>query len=193
MFRKRARVVVLLLVLVSSFVIKTNAQEITPEKQALIKELLEVRETKKMAEHIANAMFLQMERIYLQMMSQVISEAGILKDKEQKEFQKQLIESRSRFSKRFRELYPRAVTLEQIVINIYFTLYNIEFTEEELRDLIVFYKSPIGEKSTKVMLDWMRQSMQRSSGLLHPKITQLVSEIFQKEKERLLKVQEERQ
>lgn len=188
MFRRVASIVVLSLVVLFSFLVRPIAQEeIAPEKKALIKELLELTEAKKMAENICNTMLLQQERDFPKMMSQMIAETGILKDRKQEELRKELIESRLRFSKRFRELYPQRINLEEVIEQIYYPLYDKYFTEEELRGLIKFYKSPTGRKTIKVMPHLIQESIQRSGELLTPKIMRLINEIWQEEKERLFK------
>lgn len=181
MFRKTAKVVVLSLLFMSFLVIKVNAQEIIiPEKRALIKELLEVTEVTKLTENVINTMLLQMERNYPQLLSGALKNE---KDIEQKK--ERIIESQRRFSKRFRELYPQRVNLEQVMEQLYYPLYGKYFTEDELRDLVIFYKSPTGKKSIMVMPQLMQESMQKSSELLNPKIIQLVNEIMEEEKKRL--------
>ena len=96
-----------------------------------------------------------------------------------------IVESQRRFSKRFRELYPQRVNLEQVMEQLYYPLYSKYFTEDELRDLVIFYKSPTGKKSIMVMPQLMQESMQKSSELLNPKLIQLVNEIMEEEKKRL--------
>lgn len=190
MFRNIAKILVILSLLMSVFLIKANAQEmIAPQKRALIKELLEVTEAKKMSESITNMMLLQMESNYPEMMSQMLSETGVLQSKKEKERMNKLNESRLRFSRRFRELYSERVNLAGVIEEIYYPLYDRYFTEGELRDLIVFYKSTTGKKSIRVTPQLMQEVMQKSAELLNPKIVQLVNEILQEEKERLSKMQ----
>jgi len=181
MFRKTTKVVVLPLLFMSFLVIKVNAQEIIiPEKRALIKELLEVTEATKLTENVLNTMILQGESNYPQLLSGV---QGNGKDIEQNK--ERILESRRRFSKRFRELYPQRLNLEQVIQQIYYPLYDKYFTEDELRDLVIFYKSPTGKKSIMVMPQLMQESMQKSNELLNPKLIQLIKEIAEEEKKRL--------
>ena len=194
MYRKMTEILIVSLLFISFFTTKTAAQEmITPEKRALIEKLLKVTEPKQMIENFTNAMLLQMEKKYPQIMSQMVSKAGILKDKKQEELQKKILESRLHFSQRFKELYPQRVNLAQVVEEIYYPLYDIYFTVDELKDLIIFYKSPIGEKWVKVEPQLIQESIQKFSELLNPKIIQLINEIIKEEKERLLEMQESTQ
>lgn len=193
MFKGIAKILVVSLVLISAFLIKANAQEmIAPQKRALIKELLEVTETKKMAESITDMMLLQMESNYPAMMSQMLFKAGLLQSEEGEKLKNELIESRLRFLQRFRELYSERVKMTELIEKVYYPLYDRYFTEGELRDLIVFYKSPTGKKSINIMPQLVQESMQKSSELLNPKIIQLTNEILEEEKERLIKMQQVR-
>lgn len=189
MFGKITRILVVSAVFISLSLIGVNAQEmIASQKRALIKELLEVTDAKNMAESMTDIMLLQMENNYPQMMAQTLSETDVLSSKEKEELKSRLIESRLRFSRRFRELYPKRVNLAEVIDEIYYPLYDRYFTVDELRDLIVFYKSTTGKKSIRVTPQLMQEAMQRSGELLNPKIVQLVNEILQEEKERLMKM-----
>ncbi|MCK4518617.1 MAG: DUF2059 domain-containing protein, partial [Candidatus Omnitrophica bacterium] len=186
MFRKMTGTAVILLLFTFSFAMKIDAQEIiSQEKRALIKELLEVAKVAQMTENMTDTMLLQMERNYPQMISQVMSEAELLKGREQDELQKELIESQLRFSMRFRELYPQRVDMEQVIEEVYYPLYDKYFTESELKDIIVFHKSPAGKKFIEVAPQLFQESMQKFAELLNPKIMQLIDKIMQEEKEHL--------
>jgi len=194
MFGKPAKFIAFLFLFISFLIINSNAQEtIATEKRALIKKLLEVTETEKVAESITNSMLLQMEQGYPQMVSGMMNESGISKEEDREKFKKEIIESQQRFSKRFRELYFERVNLGEIIEEIYYPLYDKYFTESELKDLITFYETPSGKKWIKIMPEFTQESMQRSSEMLNPKIIQLLNEILQEERERLLKIRDSKQ
>lgn len=188
--RRFATFIITLVLILSPLVITVNAQEeISSEKKALIKELLEITETKKTYENIIDMVLLQCQNDYPRRITQMLHDAKVPEDK-QGEIQKQLLESGLRFSKRFRELYPERLNFQRIMEPIYCSLYNKYFTEDELRDLIIFYKSATGKKSINIMPQLMQESMQKSNESLNPKIIELVNEILQEEKKRLLESKE---
>jgi len=186
--KKLSSLIILAILVLFSLPIKLNAEEVTiPAKTALIKELLEIVEVKKMSENIVNTIILQMNSSYPQMFSQMIKEAGVPENKRE-ELQNNFNESRLRFSQRFRELFPQRLNLGQTLEEIYYPLYDKYFTVDELKDLIAFYKSSTGDKFIKIAPALMQEAMQKSSELLNPNIIQLVNEILREEKDRLLKI-----
>jgi len=46
------------------------------------------------------------------------------------------------------------------LINLYIPIYDKYYTEEDLEDLVKFYKSPIGKKVTSIMPQMMNESME---------------------------------
>jgi hypothetical protein len=65
-----------------------------------------------------------------------------------------------------------------------YPIYDKYFTEEELRDLVAFYKTPTGQKSIQVMPGIVRESMEKANELLGPKINELVDELMREYIER---------
>ncbi|MCK4244884.1 MAG: DUF2059 domain-containing protein [Candidatus Omnitrophica bacterium] len=184
MFKRRVSGVVAVLVLFS-FVTPIRAEEkISPRKERLIKELIEVTGVERQAEKTMDMVLAQMERNFSQMMS------GFLKGEEREKFEKEGAETVTRFLKRYRELLPKRIDLGQLMEQVYFPLYDKYFTENELKDMIRFYESPTGKKFVKVTPQLTVDVMQKTNELLMPKIMQLVNEIMQEEKERLSKTEE---
>lgn len=51
-----------------------------------------------------------------------------------------------RLSKRLREELPRRIGYEEKLNRLYLEIYDEQFSEPEIRELIAFYKTPIGQK-----------------------------------------------
>jgi len=51
-----------------------------------------------------------------------------------------------RLSRRLREEVPRRIQYEEKVSGFYVEAYDKHFTEDEVRELITFYRSPVGQK-----------------------------------------------
>ncbi|MBI3323976.1 MAG: DUF2059 domain-containing protein [Candidatus Omnitrophica bacterium] len=156
---------------------------IPDNKRTLVLELLQVTDAKNMASTISEAMLQQIERSYPQLVAQLLPD---VRNTDQEVLRQRLVESRARFSKRFRELYLQRIDLGQTIQEVYVPLYAKYFSEQELKDLINFYRSPSGKKALSVMPNLLRESMQRSSQLLNPKIMDIVKEIIEEEKPRLI-------
>ena len=97
-------------------------EEISPKKEKLIKELIEVMEVKKQIERTVDIMLAQMERNFSQMIP------GLLKGEEREKFEKEGAETITRFLKRYTELLPKRIDLRQVTEQIYFPLYDKYFT-----------------------------------------------------------------
>lgn len=77
---------------------------------------------------------------------------------------------------RYRELV-RASDIHKDTRELYYTLYAKYFTESDLADLIVFYKSPVGMKTLSVMPQMMGEAMQQTSTMLGKKMEDLYAQV----------------
>ena len=106
---------------------------------------------------------------------------------EQEALKRHITEASARIGKGFRELVPQRLNYAETMEQISYSLYDKFFTEKELKDLIVFYRSETGKKSIQVMPELMAESMQRYGEITMPKIQQLITEIAEEEMKRLIK------
>ena len=156
-------------------------QRITPEKQALIRELLEVTGAQKNTNTIMSLMLAQLEKDLLNSLSQQIKNSKDLTEQQRADLEKKAGESTLRFTTRFRELFQQA-DFPHLIEEVSYAVYDKYFTENELRDMIVFYRSPTGKKSIEVMPQLFAESMRRVSEALTPKMQQIVNQIIEEEK-----------
>jgi hypothetical protein len=126
---------------------QTNANKISPEKRALISELLEVTEAKKNALAVFNAMLDENEK----QMPDIVWQ-GLLNQKELQELdaeakealRKKLLAESERMNKRIRELFSAGIDMARVIEDVSVDLYDKYFTEVEIKDMIVFYMSNTG-------------------------------------------------
>ena len=156
-------------------------QKITTEKQALVKELLEVTGAQKNTNAMMGLMLAQSEKDLQNTLAQQIKNSKNLTDQERAHLEKKAGESTLRFTKRFRELFQQA-DFPHLVEEVGYAVYDKYFTENELRDMIVFYRSPTGKKSIEVMPQLFAESLQRVSEALTTKMQQIVNQIIEEEK-----------
>src|SRR6185295_8131058 len=175
----------LVLLLVGSLCSSASAQqEIKPEKRALIKELYLATKADKMAESFTNIILTQMERDLPKTLSE-LPEMTDLKKKDRDQAQRVMFETSGRLLARFKELIPQRINFAEVMEQMFYPLYDKFFTEDELKDLVAFYKSPTGQKSIGVMPQLLQDAMQRSSEALNAKVTQLVNEVLEQERKHL--------
>ena len=179
MVAKTTRAIIVSLLLMFPLIMETSAQEtMTPNKRALIKELLELTDAKKIVKDYADVLFIQMENKFVHIMRTKV----IPQDVEESEQMRLIKESHARFVNRYRELYSQRMDFEQAVEEICYPLYDKHFTKDELQNMVDFYKSPTGKKVITLTPQLFRESMQKSSELLKPKVLEIVDEIVEEEK-----------
>jgi len=167
-----------------------NANKISPEKRALISELLEVTEAKKNALAVFNAMLDENER----QMPDIVWQ-GILNQKELQELdaearealRKELLAESERLNRRVRELFSAGIDMARVVEDVSVDLYDKYFTEDEIKDLIAFYKSHTGKKTTEVLPKMFAESMTNTMDAVKPKVLAIVAQLVNEETERVKK------
>jgi len=171
--------------LVVLFCVGARAQEqIKPEKRALIKELYLATRADKLAETFTNITLTQMERDLPRMLSE-LPEMADLKSRERDQAQKTIAETSTRMLRRFKELMPERINFAEVMEQMFYPIYDRFFSEDELKDLVAFYKSPTGRKSIEVMPQLMQDAVQRSNQALNAKVMDLVMEVIQEEKKNM--------
>jgi len=160
---------------------------VSPAKRELIRELYTAMKIDQMAEKSAVIMLDQLNKQLPMLLAQVLGDSFDLKGKTREEFEKTLIQSAERVNARIKELLPQRINWSGTMEQIFFPIYDKHFTETELKDLVAFYKSPTGQKAILVMPDLMRESVDKSTELMNPKMVQLLNEVLEEEKQRLLK------
>jgi uncharacterized protein len=159
-------------------------QPISAEKKALIEELLLATEAEKMTGSVIDTMLNSLEKQYPVIIQEMTEDTPGLTPA-----QKKKLNAQSRgfawFSKTFRERLPQRVNFKELIEKISYPLYDKYFTENDLKDLIAFYKSPTGKKTLSVLPALLNDSMQKSGELLIPVLTNLAQEIIEEERARL--------
>ena len=167
-----------------------NANQISPEKRALISELLEATEAKKNALAVFNAMLDENEK----QMPDIVWQ-GLLSQKEIQELdaeakealRKELLAESDRMNKRIRELFSAGIDMARVIEDVSVDLYDKYFTEDEIKDLIVFYKSHTGRKTTEVLPKMFGESMTNTMDAIKPKVLEIVAQLVNEETARVKK------
>jgi hypothetical protein len=160
------------------------AQDEIPEsKRRVILELVEIFNQQTSVEQIVDTTLAQMETIFPQMMSSAADRRTDLSQKEKEALREEAVEGYARFSARYRERVSKEVNFRKFQEEVSVPLYDKFFTEQELRDLIAFYRTPTGRKSLQVMPELLAESMQQAAAILGPQISRIVDEVIQEELE----------
>ncbi len=150
---------------------------ISPEKKALIKELLEITGSGKNAAQIMDAMV----RSELPKLVSTVLKAVPALDSDRPEVQKQFGEIVSRMAVKYRDRVIQKIDINQLLEQVSYPVYDKYFTESELRDIISFYKSETGKKAIGIMPQIIGDSMRRTNEVLLPQMSKIMTEVITEE------------
>lgn len=167
---------------------QTNANQISSEKRALITELLEATDARKNALAIFNAMLDENEKQMPEIVWQALvnqKEVQALEAEARDALRKKLLADSERMNKRIRELFLAGMDIARVIEDVSVNLYDKYFTEDEIKDLIVFYKSHTGRKTTEVLPRMFGESMTNTMETVKPKVLEIVAQLVNEETARV--------
>jgi hypothetical protein len=163
--------------------------KISPDKQALIAELLRVMDSKKQTEEVLNATLDQFEKQMPEIVWAGLPESSLLaqlSDREREELRNKIVQSSIDTSKRFRDLISQRLDFAKLD-EITGSIYGKYFNEAELADLIQFYKSSTGQHTMQILPQMLAESMARSQELLMPIIKDIIRDASTEETQKFQK------
>ena len=172
-----------------AFISQANAQTaISPEKQAVIKELLALVNADNKSEDMMNLFVAQMETMREKTIDAVLDERTDLTAEERKALRETLITSQKEAAKRFHEKLMQKLNFDEMIDEIATIVYDKYYTVDEIKDLIAFYKTPTGQKMLKTMTPLMADTLILTTERLAPKIPIIFKEIQDEEKREIERV-----
>ena len=166
-----------------------HAQDtITPEKKALIKELLTLMNASGNSEAIANQI---MEALQAPVANALSNEMRVwiqeqkLPPAEQKRLEAETDESAQRILTRLRAEIPKRISFGELVEKVGIETYDKYYTVAEVKDLIAFYKTSTGQKFVKTLPQLTADLMSGTGKLIEPELTKLMTETLADELMRL--------
>jgi hypothetical protein len=163
----------------------TAQATISTEKRALIKEMIAVTDVQKAGDLMMEAMVDQFEKSAPQRIAQSVNGMPDLTPQEREKMLREMTADNARFTKRFRELTQEKLNWSQLVEQLMYPIVDKYYTEDDLKNLIAFYKSPTGRKVLEVMPQMMAEVLVRSDELIRPKFEEISKQILEEEKKRL--------
>jgi len=165
-----------------------SSADISQTKQEKIRELLAivgvVGLAEQMREHQSNIELMLMQPSYPQMMELAASEQPGLSE-ENRQLLLARLEDFDAFAERFHALFVERVNFSEIIEAVYLPLYDKYFDEQELEQMLVFYRTPLGRKSIQVMPGLMQEAAQGVEEAVRPLSIGLIQEIVAEERAKL--------
>lgn len=104
---------------------------------------------------------------------------------EQKRLEAEVAGTVQRVLTRVRAEFPKRVNYRELTEKVISEIYDKYFTEAEVKDLIVFYKTSTGQKFIRLVPQISAEMFPRLEKLIGPELTQLINESFDDELMRL--------
>ncbi len=157
-------------------------------KQQLIRELLTIVGVGGMAEKMRDQQsvveLMRMQPSYEAMMELAVSEQTDLSEADRQRLRARL-EDFDAFAERFRALFAERLNFSTIIESVYLPLYDKYFSEDELRQMVAFYSTPVGRKTISVMPALMQEAGQGVEEAVWPVAVGLIQEIVSEERAKL--------
>jgi len=179
--KKLSSLVLLSLALLLSVSHASAQDKISASKRAVINELLEVTGAKENFAKVLDSVFAMEEIQSSRSIESRINDDKSTSPEEKKELLQKAQASSDRIAKRFRDYFTTELNLQAGVEEISISLYDKYFTEDELRDLVAFYKSSTGKKAITVLPKLFSDSMTMVSEKYDSKIAEFVKRITAEE------------
>lgn len=106
----------------------------------------------------------------------------ILSPDEEKRLKSEADEATERILTRIRAEFPKRVNFPEIFDRIGVEIYAKHFSEEEIKELIVLYKSPVAQKLLRQLPQITAEVFPKIQEWITPTFTQLMEETFAEEK-----------
>ena len=166
---------------------ESNA-ELTESKQGAIREILAIVGFAGMADQMREQQsvseLMQMQPTYHEMMEWATSEQADLSETD-----RQLLLARldnfDAFAERFRALFNERLDFSPIIETVYTPLYDKYFSEEELHQMLAFYRTPVGRKTIEVTPSLMQEAAAGVEMAVRPLAIGLIQEIVAEERKKL--------
>jgi hypothetical protein len=159
----------------------------SPQKQALIAELLRITDTRKQTQDVINAMMDQYEKEIPGMVLDALSESLSKLDKEEQEALRfKITQSALEMGQRIRDVFHKKLDFAKLD-EITGAVFGKYLSETEISDLIAFYKSNTGQHMLQIMPQMLAESMRRSQELIMPIMKDLVNDVSTEETQKFEK------
>lgn len=153
----------------------------TPEKLSLIKEFLTITQATKGANDTSDLMMGLQAAETAKMIDSLIDDDKSMTAERKAELKKTVAESTERSSARMRDFFKTRLKFEEIIEQTAIPVYDKHFSADELRQLIAFYKTPVGKRMIEVTPQLTIELMTGMMEKMMPKLQEFMREAAEAE------------
>lgn len=167
--------------LAQSSMSESTAVAMSESKRALVRELLDLVNARVSPTAVMEASLAQMTSVMPRMLEQLTNSRTDLTPRQKAYVNSKSKEMMARFGARFREEMLRQIDFKQFQEDVSMELYDEFYTEDELRDIVAFYRTPTGQKTLSVAPQLAAESMRLGAERLGPQIGRIVQQLLEEE------------
>jgi len=163
------------------FAISAQAQDnVSPEKVALIKELLRLTGSEENTHKIFDSMVELQKAESERTLKSMIEDDKSMSAADKAEAKKMFVETFDRMMAKLERFFAE-IKVVGLIEEASVRLYSKHFTEADLRELVAFYRSPVGKKVVETTPEFMLESMKVVSDTIVPKLDVFIKKITEEE------------
>jgi hypothetical protein len=174
---------VLALLLVTSIPGTAAARQEPPPiaetKRKLILELIEVMNQRLSSEQLLEAITSELMHVMEQAYASDIRSSSEFTSQEKDRLIKDQRMMADKMIAKFRERFLAEVDFKRLQEELMLGLYDKYFTQDEIRDLTAFYRTPTGQKTLTVLPSLYGESIRRSNELIGEQVSRISREVVQ--------------
>lgn len=160
----------------------STGQPSSETKRALTRQLLEMTGGRQQYQQMQQLFIVQMQQQIPVMIDQMVDNER-LSPEQQQAMKQNLNANLNALITEFGAALQTEVTYDEMLERVYYPVYDQYFTEADLRGLIAFYRTPVGEKLLTVSPQLMQTSMQLSNQVFMPRMMQILDRLMQQQAE----------
>jgi hypothetical protein len=168
------------------FVCSASAQSgISDEKRKLIAEMIIVFKMDSQMAQITDSMLQEMEKTFPIGYAAAIDARNDLTSVEKAKLKTASAEVFVSVSQKFRARLAVAIDFKKYIEESVYPLYDRLYTEQELKDLIAFYRTPTGQKVIETLPRLVAESQESAREKLLPQIIPIIQQVMTEEMDRV--------
>ena len=180
MFRISHIILISFILFISTVAVSAQAA-ISEEKRVLISELVTIFKMDRQMLEITDGILKEMQNTYPVSFAAAIDARNDLSEVQKEKLKASSTESFRAFTGKFRKRLAETVDYGKYIQEVVYPLYDQFYSETELKDLLVFYRSPTGQKVIESLPRLLEASQLLAREKLLPKILPIITEIVQEE------------
>jgi hypothetical protein len=168
------------LLLAAAASVAADRHLVSESKRQLMLDLFELTGGERSADQLLGLLLAQMERNQEAMIEQGIAGTSGLSPEAQSQLRAQLAGAPG-FLAKLRTRVSERIDFQPLLQGVAMPLYDRHFDEQNLREMVAFYRTPAGRKAAGILPQIAQETTQQAARAVEPQILGLVEEIIAEE------------